>query len=232
MVEIEVKKRLARFEMDLRLSFGGGIAILTGPNGAGKSTLLSMVAGLARPDEGSIKVNGRVFFDEHTCLPPEQRRAGFVFQENSLFPWLTVERNVLFGLKAARAVGDGRQEKNLGRWLDKLYSGLELTHLLPRAPASLSGGEAQKVALARALAPRPEILLLDEPFSALDASLRPRLRRFLKELRQEWEIPMLMVTHDHAEAYTLGDRIFELVDGRITDEMEKGKVIKMPLVSY
>ncbi len=225
MIEIKVKKQLKAFTMDVNIKFGREIAILTGPNGSGKSTLLRTVAGLERPDAGCINVMGEIFFDASTDLSPDQRRVGYVCQEGALFPWLTVEKNVLFGL-------DRNARKDRSEWLDGLFEELEIKDLKRRYPGSLSGGEAQRVALARALAPRPRLLLLDEPFSAMDTAVRPRLRALLKEMQQEWEIPVLMVTHDHAEAYILGDRIFELKEGKVALCNERGKVIRMPLVSY
>lgn len=225
MIIIDVKKRLNTFDMDVDLRLGQELTILAGPNGSGKSTLLKMVAGLERPDEGRIEVSGCVFFDGETNIAPEKRRVGYISQENSLFPWLTVEENISFGLK--------RTEKKRSKcWLEKLISELNLEKLLSRSISGLSGGEAQRVALARALAPRPRVLLLDEPFSSVDPKKRPHLRRFLKEIQQDWDIPVLMVTHDHAEAYTLGERIFELNEGKIAEHKEKGKIIKMPFISY
>ncbi|MBI5561104.1 MAG: ATP-binding cassette domain-containing protein [Deltaproteobacteria bacterium] len=225
MVNIEIKKRLKTFDMDVSLPIGRELTILTGPNGSGKTMLLRMVAGFERPDEGTISAGECVFFDSSTFLPPEKRRVGYVSQAASLFPWLTVEKNILFGLSNGRT-------KDTERWLGRLYMELNLGCLLKRRPALLSGGEAQRVMLARALAPKPLLLLLDEPFSAIDTSLKPRLRRFLKDIQKDWDIPVLMVTHDPAEAYTLGDVIFELVEGHIAEQREKGKVIKMPFISY
>ncbi len=227
MIIIDVEKKLNDFTLDASLKFGRELAILTGPNGSGKSTLLRTIAGLERPDEGQVSVMGHVLFnkDEDVNVAPEKRQLGYVFQDGALFPWLTVEKNILFSIpKSSR--------KNETKWLEQLYFELNIEHLLTRYPVRLSGGEAQRVALARALATRPKMLLLDEPFAAADTAIRPRLRRFLKELQQEWEIPILMVTHDNAEAYVLGDRIFELREGRVTIRNERGKVIQMPLVSY
>jgi len=225
MILINVEKKLKTFTLDASLRFGSELAILTGPNGSGKTTLLRAVAGLERPDRGSISVMGHVFFDDITDLPPEQRHVGYVCQDGALFPWLTVEKNVLFAIP-------GKARRKAARWLTQLYFELDIEHLLDRYPQRLSGGEAQRVALARALAPRPRMLLLDEPFAAADKAARPKLRRFLRGIQREWEIPVLMVTHDSAEAYVLGDRIFEMKHGSITTRGERGKVIKMPLVSY
>jgi molybdate transport system ATP-binding protein len=225
MIIANVKKRYANFELDLSLRFGRELVVLTGHNASGKTTLLRTIAGLERPDEGKIVVMGRTFFDAKTNLTPEQRHTGYVCQGGALFPWLTVEQNIRFGLN--------RKEKmQVAGWLEELHGALKLKGLLRRYPRRLSGGEAQRVALARALAPRPSILLLDEPFSAVDTSLRPELRRFLRSIQKEWNLPVLMVTHDRSEAHTLADRIFRLEEGKIVESRERETLPTMPLVSY
>ena len=228
MVIINIKKSLGTFELDASLRFGSEMVVLTGPNGSGKTTLLNVVAGLEEARSGCISVKGRVFLDGASKLPPlppEERNVGYVSHEGSLFPWLTVRENVSFGL-------DSEARINHSKLLLRLYAELDLDRLLDRYPRHLSGGEAQRVTLARALAPMPSMLLLDEPFSAVDVELRPRLRGFLLELQREWEIPAIIVSHDPAEAHTLGDRIFTLTDGRITGTEERGRLSKMPFVSY
>ena len=225
MIKARVKKRFPNFELDVSLSFDKELVVLTGHNGSGKTTLIRAMAGLERPDEGRIVVLGRTFFDENTNLSPEERHTGYVSQTASLFPWLTVEQNVRFGLN--------RKEKaEAADWLEELYGELKLKGLLHRYPGRLSGGEAQRVALARALAPRPSILLLDEPFSAVDTGFRTELRRFLRRVQKEWEIPVLMVTHDRGEAHTLADLVFRLEEGRIVEAHEGGALPAAPLVSY
>jgi len=225
MVQIEIKKELKEFDLNASLGFGKELAVLTGPNGSGKSTLLRCIAGIERPEHGLVKINERVIFNGEIDTPPDKRRIGYVCQEGALFPWLSVKKNILFGLTKEESA-----DKKI--WLEHLYSELELRHLLRRSPDALSGGERQRVALARSLAPRPELLLLDEPFSAVDAAFRPVLRQFIKELQKDWKVPILMVTHDHAEAYVMADRLFEIVDGKITIVQERGKVIRMPRISY
>ena len=225
MILIDFRKKLKTFDMDVSLRLGGEITVLTGPNGSGKSTLLRVIAGLVRPDSGVIAVNGVTYFDEKTNLPPEKRKAGYIPQGNSLFPWLTVEENVLFGLTKA----DALQEE---KWIQELYSKLDMIHLKKRYPAALSGGEAQKVLLGRALARRPKILLLDEPLSAVDMAARPRIKLFIKEVQRDWGIPVIMVTHDQAEAHTMGDRAFELFEGAVAAVAKRGKIAKLPMVSY
>ncbi|MCK4738366.1 MAG: ATP-binding cassette domain-containing protein [Deltaproteobacteria bacterium] len=225
MVIITIKKSLPNFDIDLTLRFGNEIAVLTGPNGSGKSTVLRTIAGLEPQNSGSITVLGKIYFDNNTTLPSEERLVGYVSQSESLFPWLTIEDNICFGLKK----GEREKSKKL---LNRLYDELELDSLLTRYPSSLSGGEAERVALARALANRPEFLLLDEPFSAIDKELKPKFRNFLKKLQKEWGLPILIVTHDPAEAHTLGDKIFRIEDGSLAETFERGRLNKIPSVSY
>ncbi|PTX64720.1 putative spermidine/putrescine transport system ATP-binding protein/thiamine transport system ATP-binding protein [Melghirimyces profundicolus] len=184
----------------------GEFFALLGPSGCGKTTLLKVVAGLI-PAEG-----GRVWFDgrEWTDLPPEKRGFGMVFQEPLLFPHMTVKENVAFGLKM-RGWGKKKRELRAGEWLDSVgLDGLE-----SRLPSELSGGQQQRVSLARAMAIQPRVLLMDEPFSALDPQLREKMRVLLKQLHQEHQMTILFVTHDREEAFYLADRIGILTEGRL-----------------
>ncbi len=228
MIKIDVRKTFSDFTLDVSLEFGREFVALTGTNGSGKTTLLRLIAGLDTPDEGRIVVSGRTFFGEGTAIPPELRRVGYLFQDPALFPWLTVDANIRFGL--ARAEKGKSITKN--DWLSELCSEAGIEHLLDRYPKNLSGGEGQRVALVRALAVRPEMLLLDEPFSAVDMELRPELRKFVSKIQREWDIPVLMVTHDHAEVHTMADKLYKLEDGKITDSSKKGRLNVVPLVSF
>jgi molybdate transport system ATP-binding protein len=220
-----IKKRFSNFELDVSLRFGRELVVLTGHNASGKTTLLRAIAGLTRPDEGQIVVMGKTFYDAFTDLTPEERHTGYVCQSEALFPWLTVEQNIRFGLS--------RKEKlSAGEWLEELYGTLKLKDILRRYPGRLSGGEKQRVALARALAPRPSILLLDEPFSAVDTRLRPELRQFLRGIQKKWNMPVLLVTHDRSEAHTLSDRIIRLEEGKVVEPERSAGTQTVPLVSY
>ena len=224
---VVIKKRFPDFKLDASLRFGREIVAITGPNGSGKTTLLRAIAGLEDPDEGRIVVMGNTFFDHQDglSLAPEKRSAGYVFQDAALFPWLTVDRNIRFGL-------EGKDASVTEKWLAELCEELKVTHLLARHPARLSGGEAQRVALARALAPCPDLLLLDEPFSAVDMELRPSVRRYILSLQRKWNIPMVMVTHDHAELHTMADRVFNLEAGRVTSSRRRSELNDAPRISY
>ena len=186
------------------------VTVLFGPSGAGKTTVLRALAGLDPPDAGAITFDGETWFDaaRRVHVPPQARRVGLVFQEYALFPHLSVEGNVAFGLR-------GRPGAEARSRIDELAATFGLGDLLHRRPAELSGGQRQRVALARALAPRPRLLLLDEPLSALDAPTRAELRGELRALLEQTEVPAVVVTHDRAEALALGHRLAVLVDGTI-----------------
>ncbi len=186
------------------------ITVLFGPSGAGKTTVLRCVAGLERPDRGSIRFGDEVWFDSARGidLPPQRRRVGLLFQDYALFPHLTVAANLAYGL------GD-LTDAERSRRIDETLAFLRIESLAGRRPAALSGGEKQRVALGRALAPRPRVLLLDEPLSALDAPTRETLRGELRRVLTRLAQPTLVVTHDRIEALALGDRMAVLSEGRL-----------------
>jgi sulfate/thiosulfate transport system ATP-binding protein len=182
----------------------GSLTALLGPSGGGKSTLLRVIAGLEQPDAGTVEIEGT----DHTGLPPQRRNVGFVFQHYAAFKHLTVRRNVAFGLEIRRKPKD-----EIDRRVTEL---LELVHLEAfgdRYPSQLSGGQRQRMALARALAVEPAVLLLDEPFGALDAKVRKELRDWLRRLHDEVHVTTVFVTHDQEEAMEVADEIVVINDG-------------------
>ncbi len=187
----------------------GEIVVILGPNGAGKSVLLETIAGFYRPDSGRIAIGGR----DVTRLPPERRNLGFMVQNFGLFPHLTVAGNVALALRA-RGGRSGSAADLIPSDLPGLLRFFGVTHLAERRPAQLSAGEKQRVALARALASRPDLFLFDEPFSALDTRTREALRAELETFLRRTRIPAIFVTHDHAEAFALADRIVLMRAGR------------------
>jgi iron(III) transport system ATP-binding protein len=194
-------------EVSLEIERGEVMAVL-GPSGCGKTTLLRLIAGFEAPDGGSVRVGEETVAGPGTLVPPEKRRVGMVFQDFALFPHLTVEANIAFGLSRRP-----RQEReDLTRRTLELVG---LQHKTGRHPHELSGGERQRVALARALAPEPEVVLLDEPFSSLDATLRADLRREVELILRDAEATALLVTHDQEEALSLADRLAVMREGRI-----------------
>ena len=184
----------------------GSLTALLGPSGSGKSTLLRSIAGLDQPDSGTITIEGR----DVTSLPPQKRGIGFVFQHYAAFKHLTVRDNVAFGLQIRK-----RGKDEIKRKVDDLLEVVGLAGFQTRYPAQLSGGQRQRMALARALAVDPEVLLLDEPFGALDAKVREDLRSWLRRLHDEVHVTTVLVTHDQEEALDVADKIAVLNKGRI-----------------
>lgn len=203
--EVEVRRRLGRFAIDRKFQVGSGLTVLFGPSGSGKTSILNMIAGLLRPDSGRISVDGVTLFDswQRVNLSPEKRHIGYVFQEGRLFPHRRVRSNLLYGYRLA-ALAD--------RWLEpqQAIEFLGIGHLLDRWPASLSGGEAQRVAIGRALLAGPRAILMDEPLSSLDAARRHEIVEVIGRIRDELKIPILYVTHDRAEAEQLTNSFVEM----------------------
>ena len=203
--EIDVRLARAGREIAVQIAGGPGITALFGPSGIGKTTVLDMVAGLIRPDAGRIAIGSEVLFDS-ACgidLPPEQRRCGYVFQDLRLFPHRSVRDNLLF---AARRVPPGE------RWLtlEEAAGFLGIGALLERRPRMLSGGEAQRVAIGRALLSAPRFLALDEPLSSLDRPRRDDILRVIERIRDELGLPILYVTHDPEEVARLGAAVVRM----------------------
>jgi molybdate transport system ATP-binding protein len=222
-VELAIVKRLPGFTLDVAWTAGDGVAVLFGPSGSGKSLTLRCLAGLERPDGGRMVVNGRVFFDSATGvdLPPQRRRIGYVFQGYALFPHLTVGQNVAFGLR-------DRPRAERRRRAAEVMERLGLAGLEHRAPRELSGGQQQRVALGRALAVDPDLLLLDEPLSALDVGLRRQIRDDLERTIRDWGKATVLVTHDLPEAYQLADRVVVYDHGRVIQASSKTEFLWQP----
>jgi molybdate transport system ATP-binding protein len=222
-LEVRLVKRLPGFSLDVEWTAGEGVAALFGPSGAGKTLTLQCLAGLLEPDAGRIVVDGHVLFDADGSVnvPPQRRRIGYVFQGYALFPHLSVAENIGFGLRD-RARADGRR-----RTAD-VVARMGLEGLEARRPHELSGGQRQRVALGRALAPDPALLLLDEPLSALDATLRQSLRDDLRRILAEWGTAAVLVTHDFTEAYRLGDRIVVYEAGRVIQTAPRAELLWRP----
>lgn len=225
-MSFEVRTRLDARDFDMSLSLGPSetVAVL-GPNGAGKSTLLGVISGLLRPDSGRAQIGGRQLFDldggNHRWSAPHLRGTALLAQEALLFPHLSVLENVAFGPRSKGASKAAARE-TARLWLTEV----EALHLESRKPAELSGGQAQRVAVARALAAEPELLLLDEPMSALDIHAAPLLRRVLKRVLAGRNA--IIVTHDVLDAYMLADRVVVVENGRISEEGPTRQVLERP----
>jgi molybdate transport system ATP-binding protein len=209
-LEIVAERRLGDFRLDVQLSLPSqGVSALFGRSGSGKTSLVNMLAGLIRPDRGRIALDQTVLFDSDSGadVPPERRRLGYVFQEGRLFPHLSVRNNLLYGHRRA-PVGDGATT------VAEIVDLLGIGHLLDRRPASLSGGEKQRVAIGRALLAHPRLLLMDEPLASLDAARKEEILPFVERLRDHLRLPIVYVTHDLGEIIRLADTVALLVDGR------------------
>src|SRR5690606_13480482 len=196
---------------------------LLGPSGSGKSTILRMLAGLEAPDSGSVWFGA----EEATHLHPRARAIGFVFQHYALFRHLTVEQNVAFGLDVRRV-----PKATAARRARELLRLVGLSGLEGRYPAQLSGGERQRVALARALAPEPRLLLLDEPFAAVDAKVREELRQWLRRLHDEVGVTSIFVTHDQDEAFSISDRVLVVHRGRLEQCGTPAEILDEPATEF
>ena len=199
------------------------IVALLGPSGCGKTTTLRLIAGLERPGEGEISINGRVVAGGTHYLPPEKRDIGLVFQSYALWPHMTVFQNVALGLKLRRVAADEMRSR-----VQRTLEFLGLLGLEQRYPSQLSGGQQQRVALARSLVVEPAVLLFDEPLSNLDAKIRERVRFELRELLKRLGIATLYVTHDQAEAMVIADRIIVMNRGRIEQQGTPGQIYETP----
>jgi molybdate transport system ATP-binding protein len=222
-LEVKMKKVVNGFSLDAEWEIGNELAVLFGSSGAGKSLTLQMIAGLLTPDQGFIQLNERTCFDSSSGrnLPPQERSCGYVFQDLALFPHMTIRENILYG---AHGLSKIEREQRAGNMIEKFrISGLEKKY-----PSEISGGQKQRVALARALIRRPEALLLDEPFSALDNPLRAEMQHFLKEIRREFPIPIVFVTHDVLEAYSMADKIIIYANGSVAQAGTPKEVFAHP----
>ena len=203
--------KLRDFTLDVEFSVASGVTVIFGPSGSGKTTVLQCLAGLVKPDAGSIRVGGEVLFDcgRKINVPPEERRVGYVFQELALFPHMTAAENVAFGIR-----NGGERDRLVSDILERFH----VAHLASNRPDEISGGERQRVALARALVTRPRLLLLDEPFSALDDELKLAIIGDLKQWLAQNSIPVLLVTHDRSEASLLGERMLLMKEGSVVGQ--------------
>ena len=208
MLSVNIKMTMREFDLDVALEAPAGVTVLFGPSGAGKSRTLACIAGIARPNGGRIALDDDVWFDDRGGIRIESRRVAYVFQSLALFPHMTAAANVVYGIR------DGSPDEKRGRAYAMLER-MRVVHLAERKPGTFSGGEAQRVALARAFAMSPRAILLDEPFSALDAAVKKSLLDEVSSHLAAAKVPTILVTHDTAEARALGERVFFIDKGKI-----------------
>ncbi len=223
-LDVDILLRLGSFDLRTRFTVGGGITALFGPSGAGKTLTLRCIAGLARPDAGRIALDDRTLFDSALSvdLPSRDRSIGYVFQQYALFPHLNVERNVGFG------ISDLTKEERSAR-VGSLLEIMDLGQMAKRMPSELSGGQQQRIALARALATQPALLMLDEPFAAVDLRVRRRLRAELVRIHELVGTPMLLVTHDIDEVRQLAGSLVLIDAGQVVRSGPTAEILAAPL---
>lgn len=210
MLTVDVEKQLGAIRLDIRFEAVGGATALFGPSGAGKTSVVNMIAGLLRPDRGTIALDDTVLFDSGAGInvPPHRRRIGYVFQESRLFPHLSVRQNLDYG---RRMSGHPRDAKEF----ERVTILLDIGHLLDRRPRMLSGGEGQRVAVGRALLMKPQLLLLDEPLASLDAARKREILPYLVRLRDDAGIPIVYVSHTPAEVRRIATTVVRLNAGHV-----------------
>ena len=213
----EINKKLHSFELDVSFSAGRELIVIEGPSGAGKTTVLNCIAGITAPDKGRIAVGGRELYNGagRINVAAEKRNLGYLFQNYALFPNMTVKQNVLYGIKNKKEFRDNVARTELMEYADYMMETLGIMHLADRKPGRISGGEKQRTALARALVTKPSMLLLDEPFSALDAETKEIVYEEFGTFKESLQIPIMLITHDHRESELFADKIITLKEGRI-----------------
>jgi len=209
-LDVSVLQKRNGFTLDATFDSDSSLTALFGPSGSGKTSVLNLIAGIHRPDEGRIVVAGHILTDtqKRIFVPPYRRRVGFVFQDAQLFPHFTVEQNIKFGQWF-------RRSETPSLPMDAIIGVLDIGGLLKRRPATLSGGEMHRVALARALLSSPRILLMDEPLSGLDDARRREIIGLIERVRDEFSVPIVFVTHNLEEVRRLASRVIRIVDGRV-----------------
>ncbi len=219
-----LQKTIRAFTLDIRWEIKNEFAVLFGHSGAGKSMTLQLMAGLMKPDVGSVVMNGRMLFDSASSVncSPQERSFGYVFQDLALFPHMTVMDNILYG-------AHGMQKEERKKRARDMIGLFRLSGLESAMPGEISGGQKQRVALARALIRKPDALLLDEPFSALDNHIRVEMRKFLLDAQRTFNIPVVLVTHDLMEASTLADAVIVYARGRILQQGTPTELLLTPV---
>ena len=213
MISFQIQKKLTHFNLDVDYYFESGVLAIQGRSGAGKTTVLNCISGLLKPDEGRICLNNHLVYDseEKVNIPTRKRNIGYVFQNFALFPHLNVYENILYGLKSRKSNIDKEKIENI---LDTL----KINQLIKKSTKSISGGEKQRVAIARVLVTDPEIMLLDEPFSALDQETKEDIYPIFERVKEKYKIPMILVSHNPLEGERLGDHRIYIEEGQIIRE--------------
>jgi molybdate transport system ATP-binding protein len=216
-IEFKLNKKLEHFEVDVDCRFESGILVIQGESGAGKTTILNCIAGLIAPEMGRINVNGRIAFDHRNKinLPAKSRNIGYVFQNYVLFPNISVRKNILYGVKNKAEYKNKSEKAEMLEYVDYIIDTFRIGHIVDKYPRRISGGEKQRVALARAIATKPELLLLDEPFSALDKNTKEIIYKEFIDFKKNFQIPTILITHNEEESKAFGDSKIMIKEGKV-----------------
>ena len=208
-LDVDIQKKLEFFELNIKFTVGNGLLAIQGMSGSGKTTILNCISGIKTADKGHIRLNNKIFFssNDNINMKIKDRNVGYVFQNYALFPHMTVKENILFGVD--------KKNINYEKELSYISDMMKIRHLMYKYPSEISGGEKQRVAFARAMIIRPDILLLDEPFSALDEDLKEDIYKDLLNIKKSQNIPIILITHNKNEAKILADKIIYIHNGKI-----------------
>lgn len=212
-----IKKTLDHFTLDVEISMGNELLVIEGASGAGKTTILNCLAGIRKPDDGLIKIDDRILFshEKKINISAEKRNIGYLFQNYALFPNMTVKNNVLYGLKNKKEFHQKETKAELLEYADYMMETLGIMHLAKKRPNRISGGEKQRVALARAMVTKPSLMLLDEPFSALDENTKEKIYEEFQDFKETLKIPTILITHNHRESELFADKNINLMEGKV-----------------
>lgn len=213
MIAFNIKKQLSHYLLNVEYAFDKGVLVIQGRSGSGKTTILNCISGLLKPDDGCVGIHDHVVFDssEKINLPTRERNVGYVFQSFALFPHINVYNNIIYGLKA-------RKKPILKEKIENTMEILGISHLANKNPKAISGGEKQRVALARVLVTDPDVLLLDEPFSALDVETKEQIYPIFDKIKEKYSVPMILISHNPLEGDRFGDHRIYLEEGQIIKE--------------
>ena len=208
-LDVDIQKKLEFFELDIKFTVGNGLLAIQGMSGSGKTTILNCISGIKTADKGHIRLNNKIFFssNDNINMKIKDRNVGYVFQNYALFPHMTVRENILFGVN--------KKYTDYEKELSYISDMMKIRHIMDKYPSEISGGEKQRVAFARAMIIRPDILLLDEPFSALDEDLKEDIYKDLLNIKKSQNIPIILITHNKNEAKILADKIIYIHNGKI-----------------
>jgi len=219
-VSFRLLKKLNYFSLDVDFTMDNELLVIEGSSGAGKTTILNCLSGIIAPDEGNIIIDNRILFShtDKVNIPAEKRNIGYLFQNYALFPNMTVRANILYGLKNKKEYRKKATKKELLQYADYMMENLGISHLADKMSTAISGGEKQRVALARAMVTKPSLLLLDEPFSALDENTKEKIYEEFLVFKETLRIPTILITHNHHEAELFADKSIYLSEGKITEK--------------